>query len=71
MSMKHEYRFTFTRWTEKGPLESHDVAPFCQSFDAAIVWASGVCERNECRISSIEWYDEDLQRWQRSSVSYT
>lgn len=65
-----DYGFTFTRWTDQGPEENSDKAPFA-TLDDALEWADGFCQRHNCKVSRIEWFDEDLQRWQNSSVAYT
>lgn len=67
--MKNEYRFTFTRWTPQGPEENSDSVP-ADSLEDAMQWADGFCQRHNCRVSRIEWFDEEAGRWLNSVVSY-
>jgi hypothetical protein len=66
----NEYRFTFTRYGDDG-MEEQGRAVTADDLDEAVAEAEGFCKRNKCRISKVEWFDEDGERWRQSDVSYT
>lgn len=68
--MKRDYTFTFVRHNAGEMQDRKEDIP-AHSFDEAVTMATAFCDIHECRISYVEWFDEELQLWQRSAVSYT
>jgi hypothetical protein len=65
----NEYRFTFVRYNDGG-MEEQGRAVSADSLEEATAEAQGFCRRNQCQISRVEWFDEELERWQQSDVQY-
>lgn len=64
-----EFQFTFIRYSDDG-LEEKGGLIEAADLDDATVKAQRFCERNQCRIKHVEWYDEEDGRWQNSDVQY-
>jgi hypothetical protein len=64
-----EFRFTFVRYTDGG-MEEQGRAVSADTLEEATVEAEGFCQRNDCRISRVEWFDQEAQRWRQSDVCY-
>jgi hypothetical protein len=65
----NEYRFTFTRYSDGGMEEQGRIIN-AENLEEATVEAQSFCRRNQCKISRVEWYDEEAERWQNSVVQY-
>jgi len=65
----NEYRFTFIRHNE-GEIEEQGRTVNAANLEEATAEAQSFCRRNQCKISRIEWYDEEAERWRQSDVQY-
>lgn len=65
--MEREFTFTFTRH-KGGTIEENTDSIKAVNLDEAVKWATGFCERHNCTMSRIIWFDEEAQIWRNSVI---
>jgi hypothetical protein len=63
-----EFRFTFVRGAPER--EENRKSIDADSIDDAMAQAELFCKINHCQIAHLEWFDDEVQRWQNSVVQY-